>query len=1296
MPFPRLVWVFDPNKHQWKDPAASGDGPLIATHVSTEEIQKIANQPIVRFKKMASTVGSTVGPPLSRFKTKAKTMAKTAASKTANKSIVLFKKVSSSKAASKSAVLFNKVAARVIKKKPDPVWVCPLCSSKNKMTTSKCAVCPGVKPVEEASNLESKKEPPRTKLRKLMDQLQTEKQRKNGLKGIIAASPPGPSRPALMGSTVPMQEVVLHTPVADLAEHCNSLNESAPVLSSDGSMAAILQGNRLLFLSGTKQDRASLIVIPKRKNMDGTKSDVTYSYGPMLVSTVHLNQTHYNATPVLSATGDLVVVKNLRDYLGFSRRGTLLWRYRHRKDTHDASDDTDDEADPLDMFEWVKKNDVVGSLDNLRSGPGTHTAADKEKSKLSRVKSKMNTVTDKIGSVKSKVSSVTNKLSSVTNKVSSVTSKLSRVAPEPVSEQQTRAVAGTDATADEEKVTPMTPTSPTSPTRKTSRVAPESVSAEQTVAVVGTNDVEDPEQEKLITPVSTTSPTGKTNRVAPEPLSTEQAGPAAGTDTAVDEVKLTPMTPTPPASPSSKISEVAPESVSVDQAGDIEGKNAVEAEAKQQTPTTPISQKASTNQTSRVAPEPINTEQTGAAAGTDTAGDEEKVEAVTPTSPTSDLSGVTPDPASAEQPVAAPRDPKAIFASFDGVKLVQPVPPDPYYGKPPPSSKRFIVARTVAKGVFSEVSQKVKKKISDSKKVRRDSDSEDESNETTINKEKGDDTNADKEKNASANRDGNGEMDAVEGKSNGVSVSEDNPNQVGTNGETTEDTNTASEEQNNVANANDIHAHSEQNIDTIPIKGEQNDIDAVEGKSDNMNTGEAQNTETEPNAGARKETKNSETKNDENVVTAVVTGPPSVTAEAMPTVRVRSRADFLLHSCTPPRVSRDGRLVLVKYEYDLVFLDGASGAQVGCIPTREMHIDSLPWVEADPYTEWGYLVCARDGVRVKMWHCILQEAIPATIMLLWEYHRPVGKIGRGIFPHAPRISSNGAVVIFRWENKIISLDAQAGTVNAMVDCASMNAHQGGGQVGMNDDASLVCCVEKQNIVARDGYTLETLWRHKVRNGFFEPFTPVVSAAGDIVLFKVWAMLVWLDGRNGNPVITRNCNDTSCIPGGITHDGKGWTRLKQRPTHTRDTYFQNTFSMTADASHVVATCSNGKQVLCFHVNECYRGEYLAQAKNQAPVMPSFKKPEKEEIEPSKQQLEGENDASWGYSQTPQVENYGQHQVTAESAVVPYPGYGGSYGEGVSASYEGSASFDGSASYEGDGSWGYQDQADGSTY
>ena len=107
---------------------------------------------------------------------------------------------------------------------------------------------------------------------------------------------------------------------------------------------------------------------------------------------------------------------------------------------------------------------------------------------------------------------------------------------------------------------------------------------------------------------------------------------------------------------------------------------------------------------------------------------------------------------------------------------------------------------------------------------------------------------------------------------------------------------------------------------------------------------------------------------------------------------------------------------------------------------------------------------------------------------------------------------------------------------------------------------------------------------QVRNGFFEPFTPVVSAAGDIVLFKVWAMLVWLDGRNGNPVIARNCNDTSCIPGGITHDGKGWTRVKQRPTHTRDTYFQNTFSMAADGSHVVAACSKGKQVLCFHVNE----------------------------------------------------------------------------------------------------------------
>ena len=107
---------------------------------------------------------------------------------------------------------------------------------------------------------------------------------------------------------------------------------------------------------------------------------------------------------------------------------------------------------------------------------------------------------------------------------------------------------------------------------------------------------------------------------------------------------------------------------------------------------------------------------------------------------------------------------------------------------------------------------------------------------------------------------------------------------------------------------------------------------------------------------------------------------------------------------------------------------------------------------------------------------------------------------------------------------------------------------------------------------------------QVRNGFFEPFTPVVSAAGDIVLFKVWAMLVWLDGRNGNPVIARNCNDTSCIPGGITHHGKGWTRLKQQPSHIRDTYVQNTFSMAADASHVVAACSKGKQVLCFHVNE----------------------------------------------------------------------------------------------------------------
>ena len=49
-------------------------------------------------------------------------MAKTAASTTANKSIVLFKKVSSTKAASKSVVLFKKVAAKVIKKKPDPVW----------------------------------------------------------------------------------------------------------------------------------------------------------------------------------------------------------------------------------------------------------------------------------------------------------------------------------------------------------------------------------------------------------------------------------------------------------------------------------------------------------------------------------------------------------------------------------------------------------------------------------------------------------------------------------------------------------------------------------------------------------------------------------------------------------------------------------------------------------------------------------------------------------------------------------------------------------------------------------------------------------------------------------------------------------------------------------------------------------------------------------------------------------------------------------------------------------------------
>ena len=914
------------------------------------------------------------------------------------------------------------------------------------MTTSKCVVCPGVKPVEEPPNPESKEEPSRTKLRKLMDvrallrdlqfinisalsspspytiaitlcpqatstpctaphststpcvtstrshpsshinlfmlfhsqQLQTEKQRKNGLKGIIAAPPPGPSRPDLMGSTVSMQEVVLHTPVADLAEHCNSLNESAPVLSSDGSMAAILQGNRLLFLSGTKQDRGSLIVIPKRKNMDGTKSDVTYSYGPVLVSTVHLNQTHYNATPVLSATGDLVVVKNLRDYLGFSRRGTLLWRYRHRKNAHDVSDDTDDEVDPLDMFEWVKQNDVVGSLDNMRSGPGTHTVAEEEASKMNTVKRKMSTVTNKIGTVTSKVSGVTSKLSRGAKKIS-------RVAPEPVGAEQTAAVAGTNTAADEVKVTPMTPTSPTSPTSKMNRVAPEPLSPEQTAAVVGTDGVEGEEQKTLTTPVSPTSPASNINRVAPEPMNAEQAGPVAGTDTAGDEEKVTPMTPTSPTSPSSESSKVAPE------------------------------------------------------------------------------------PMSAEQPAAAPRDPKAIFASFDGVKLVQPVPPDPYYGKPPPSSKRFIVARTIASGIFNDVSQKVKKQVSSSKKVDKEGDSENKSNETKINEEKSDDTNANEEK--SADRDQNGDVNAVE----------DETNQINTNGEITEDPNTASEEQNNAVDAN-----AEQNIDTIPIEGEYNHIDTIEGESKNR--------ETEPNAEASSETKISETKisettisetksnetqNDPIAATAVPIGPPSLTTDALPTVRVRSRADFLLHSCTPPRVSRDGRLVLVKYEYDLVFLDGASGKQVGCIPTREMHIDSLPWVEADPYTEWGYLVCARDGVRVKMWHCILQEAAPATIMLLWEYQRPVGKVGRGIFPHAPRISANSSVVIFRWENKIISLDAQAGTVNAIVDCVSMNAHQGGGQVGMNDDASLVCCVEKQNIVARDGYTLETLWRHKV-------------------------------------------------------------------------------------------------------------------------------------------------------------------------------------------------------------------------
>ena len=67
-------------------------------------------------------MASKVGVPLSRFKTKAKTMAKTAASKTASKSVVLFKKVSSTRAANKSVALFKKVAAKVIKKKPDPVW----------------------------------------------------------------------------------------------------------------------------------------------------------------------------------------------------------------------------------------------------------------------------------------------------------------------------------------------------------------------------------------------------------------------------------------------------------------------------------------------------------------------------------------------------------------------------------------------------------------------------------------------------------------------------------------------------------------------------------------------------------------------------------------------------------------------------------------------------------------------------------------------------------------------------------------------------------------------------------------------------------------------------------------------------------------------------------------------------------------------------------------------------------------------------------------------------------------------
>ena len=85
----------------------------------------------------------------------------------------------------------------------------------------------------------------------------------------------------------------------------------------------------------------------------------------------------------------------------------------------------------------------------------------------------------------------------------------------------------------------------------------------------------------------------------------------------------------------------------------------------------------------------------------------------------------------------------------------------------------------------------------------------------------------------------------------------------------------------------------------------------------------------------------------------------------------------------------------------------------------------------------------------------------------------------------------------------------------------------------------------------------------------------------IVLFKVWSMLVWLDGRNGLPIITRNCDDTSCIPGGITDDGRGVTG---RQRHLRDTYVQNTFGMAADGSFIVAKCSKGQQMLCFHVNE----------------------------------------------------------------------------------------------------------------